>query len=82
MINQTNHIRFIISMWNNTADLPSSANRRYEQYQLRNPGKVVRRMQNVSDHILAEIQLFRRGHGTTCSPNHNSFLLSPLVKEL
>jgi hypothetical protein len=39
---------------------------------LLNPGKVVRRTQNVSGHILAEIQLFRREHGTTCSQNQNS----------
>src|SRR6266849_3426013 len=47
---------------------------------LRNPGKVVRRMQNVRGHILAEIQLFRREHGTTCSLNPN-FLLTLTVSQ-
>ena len=32
------------------------------------PGRILRLRQNVSDHILAEIQLVRSAHGTTCSP--------------
>ena len=45
------------------------------------PGRMLRVRQNVSDHILAEIQLVRSAHGTTCSPTPSLLLTLTVSQE-